>query len=84
MLAISGFWMWVLHLGLPAAIGAVLAIVPLWLVIKALHELLDTLIEANADNKITQKEFDQICTKFRQLKSSLVGLLEHFMKNGKK
>lgn len=83
MLAISGFWLWVLGMALPMVVTSILAIVPLVLCIKSLRNLLDTVIAANEDGKITAEEFNQICNDAKKLKSSLVGLLKSFIKNGK-
>lgn len=83
MLAISGFWLWALKIGAPMIIGSILVAMPLTMCIKALRNLLDTIIAANEDGKITTAEFNDICDDAKKLKSSLVVLLKSFIKNGK-
>lgn len=78
---LSGFQLWLMHWILPGLIGAILAFIPLIMVIKALHKLLDDLILANADNKISKEEYDQICVDIGELKNSIISLLKIFIKN---
>ena len=73
---ITGLKLVVLQWLIPGAIGAILAIVPLWAVIKSLHKLLDALIEANADGKITAEEYNNICATVQSLKNDFAGLLK--------
>ena len=77
---LSGLQLWVLQLILPAIIGACLASGPLIMVISSLRKLLDTLIAANDDGKISAEEFNQIVADVKDLKANLVGLLTLFMK----
>jgi len=77
---LTGFQLWVLKLVLPAIIGACLAAGPLIMVISSLRKLLDTLIAANEDGKISNDEFTAICADAKDLKASFVNLLTLFMK----
>ena len=77
---LSGFQMLLLNWALPGIIGAILAYVPLMMIIKSLHKLLDDLIAANEDGKINTDEYNQIVADVKDLKSSAVSLLELFLK----
>ena len=81
MLAISGFWLWALKIGAPLLLGSILTAVPLTMCIKALRNLLGTIIAANEDGKITTEEFNDICNDAKKLKSRLVVLLKSFIKS---
>lgn len=77
---LSGFQAFLLNWILPGVIGAVIAYVPLMMVIQSLHKLLDTLIAANEDGKISAEEYTQIATATKDLKASFVNLLTLFLK----
>jgi len=68
-----------LQYGVPTIIGGILAYIPLSNVIKSLHKLIDDLIAANEDKKISQAEYDQLCADANELKSSLGGLISGIM-----
>ena len=80
MLAITGFQAFLLNWALPGIIGAILAYLPLMAVISSLHKLLDKLIAANADGKISNAEYTEICDVVEELKSSFISLLSIFLK----
>lgn len=83
LLELSGIQSMVIGWIIPAAIGMVLAYVPLMIVIKNLKRLLDTIIEANADGKVTDKEYDEICQQTKELTASFVSLLKLIFQKGK-
>jgi len=74
------FQMLLLNWALPGIIGGIIAYVPLSMIIKSLRKLLDTLIAANEDGKISADEYNKIAADVKDLKANLVGLLTLFMK----
>lgn len=75
-----GFWgALLLKYGIPALIAFAFAYIPLMNVIKSLHKLIEDLIMANADKKINQDEYDQLCVDIGELKTNFGGLINGLM-----